>query len=173
MNLRVIAPLLLIPLTTQALAGCIPVTLEVSPSEVPCLRAGSVYQIGGSQTTIRDDYSVRLVPHDGAVFMRDRKSASIIAVPERDVNLELARSLQPVSGLEGPIRSTLTDGYITALNGDFRVPVGSVKTILVKQLSPGRTVAAAIGIPLASAAVVAVIALAIVGLTNIGFSTVR
>ncbi len=57
--------------------------------------------------------------------------------------------------MEGPIESTPDGGYITAPDRSFTVWAGSLEAIGIQQFSAGKTAALAIGVPVGSAAFIA------------------
>jgi hypothetical protein len=164
MSFRPAAAVLLLSLATT---GCT-TTFDILPSEVGCLRSGTVRTVGGREASVRPEYSVELEAHDGAKFMLEPGTTTIIAVPEYDVPLARARSFERVSQLEGPLAATLDDGHITVVNGGFRVWAGSVKELEIKQFSPGKTAALALGVTGGAGMVIGLVALMIQGLSGLG-----
>lgn len=135
-------------LAVSLLTGCLKTIYDIPVSQAPRLGEGVVPVKGDSVEQLGSDYTVRLVPFEGAVLVYLPNQDGLAGAYPRDVaELSPLRELERVQPLAGPIHVELSPQLLVISNVATTTAISpwAVKGLRVAVPSPGKTTALVLG----------------------------
>lgn len=165
MRTRAIAAFLLLPFVAACTSS-----YQVRVEDAPRIASGNTVPLAeGGTVEVRDDYSVRVLPFPGAVFVPDGHGA-YVPVPKYEAPAGQAIGAGP--WLHNPVDSAWRGGLLL-----LRDPEGirhyygqTVYRLEIKQTNPGKTVGMVVGIGIPSLAGAGLIAVLVAVVASGGFN---